>query len=282
MSDSRTSSRQPAQAAGDGTRSIVRTVALLRQIAASNYAGTRLVDLARATNLSAATTHRILACLVREGLVMQRTGRKHYFLGPLAWEFGLASGTHFNAKEIGAPLLRRLARATGDTVFLTVRSGADSVVVDRAEGAYPIKVLTQEIGARRPLGSTVGGLAMLLDLPPGEIDRIVQANAGRLSGYGHLSEAVLRRMLRRSRSLGYALNENDILDGVTGIGVPVPHAFGPPSAALSVIAISARMTPERRARIAVELKESARQLARSLAGESPRVSLLHPRAAPRE
>lgn len=250
----------------DGTQSIVRAVALLKEIAAHNFAGTRLVDLANDTDLKAATAHRILACLAREGLVMRRRGTRQYFLGPVAYELGLASNMHFNLKEICAPVLRRLARTTGDTVFLTVRSGADSVVIDRAEGGYPIKVLTQEVGARRPLGSTVGGLALLLELTRDEVGQIVAANAQRLTRYGHLSEAVLRRMIRRSRSIGYGLNENDIFEGVTGVGVAVPHGFGRPSAALSVVAISPRLAPGRRDEVVKLLRESARQLGQALSG----------------
>jgi DNA-binding IclR family transcriptional regulator len=251
----------------DGTQSITRAVSLLREIAAHNFAGSRLVDLAAHTDLKAATAHRILASLVREGLVMHRRGSRQYFLGPLAYELGLASSMHFNLKEMSAPMLRRLARTTGDTVFLTVRSGADSVVIDRAEGGYPIKVLTQEIGARRPLGSTVGGLALLLELDDEEVEQIVAANTPRLARYGHLSVEVLRRMIGRSRSLGYGLNENDIFEGVTGVGVAIPHGFGRPSAALSVIAISSRWTPERREEVVTLLKESARQLGQVLSGE---------------
>ncbi len=251
----------------EGTQSIVRAVELLKEIAAHNFAGTRLVDLASDTDLKAATAHRILGCLVREGLVMHRRGSKQYFLGPLAYELGLASSMHFNLKETSAPLLRRLARTTGDTVFLTVRSGADSVVIDRAEGSYPIKVLTQEVGTRRPLGSTVGGLALLLDLSDEELKQLVSANAHRLTRYGHLSEKVLWRMIRRSQSIGYGLNENDILEGVTGVGAAVPHGFGRPSAALSVIAISARLAPARRDEVVTLLKESARQLGQVLSGE---------------
>lgn len=256
-----------AQGGRDGTQSIARAVSLLKEIAAHNFTGSRLVDLAAHTDLKAATAHRILASLIREGLVMHRRGTKQYFLGPLAYELGLASSMHFNLKEMSAPMLRRLARTTGDTVFLTVRSGADSVVIDRAEGGYPIKVLTQEIGARRPLGSTVGGLALLLELGDEEVEQIAATNAPRLTRYGNLSVEVLRKMIGRSRSLGYGLNENDIFEGVTGVGVAIPHGFGRPSAALSIIAISSRWTPERREEVVKLLKDSARQLGQVLSGD---------------
>lgn len=263
----RPGARGSAPPPSGGTQSIGRAVALLKEVAARNFAGSRLVDLARDVELKPATAHRVLACLVREGLVMQRHGTKLYFLGPLSYELGLASSMHFGVKEIGAPLLRRLARLTGDTVFLTVRSGADSVVIDRAVGGYPIKVLTQEVGARRPLGSTVGGLALLLALPDDELAGIVAANAQRLTRYGQLTEQVLWRMIRRSQALGYGLNENDIFDGVTGVGVAVPHRYGRPSVALSVVAISPRLAAGRRAEVAGLLEESAQQLSRALAGE---------------
>jgi DNA-binding MarR family transcriptional regulator len=46
-----------------GTQSIERALLLLREIAAHNRAGSRLLDLATRTNLQRPTVHRMLKCL---------------------------------------------------------------------------------------------------------------------------------------------------------------------------------------------------------------------------
>lgn len=249
-----------------GTQSIDRAVQLLRHVATHNSAGLTLAQAARESGLKVPTAHRILASLCEHGLVMQKSPRKEYFLGQLAYELGLAANCHFNLRELCAPVLTRLSRMTEDTVFLTTRNGPDSVVIERKEGAYPIKVLTQMVGERRPLGSTVAGVALLAALPEAEVEDVIARNRTRLTRYGALSEAVLRRMLARARRLGYALNDGDVIPQVTGIGVAIPTRLGTPYAALSVVALSHRLGGKRRDEVAALLNVEARKLSQTLSG----------------
>ena len=249
-----------------GTQSIDRAVQLLKNVATHNSAGLTLAQAARESGLKVPTVHRILASLCEHGLIAQKGPGKEYFLGQLAYELGLAANCQFNVRELAGPVLARLSRITADTVFLTTRSGPDSVVLDRKEGSYPIKVLTQMVGERRPLGSTVAGVALLAALPPQEAEDVIRKNQPRLNRYGMLSEAVLRRMLERARALGYALNDGDVLPEVCGIGVAIPSRLGTPYAALSVVALKQRLTGPRRDEVAALLAAEAGKLSDTLAG----------------
>ena len=247
-----------------GTQSIERTVEILKRVGSQNTAGITLAEIARQAKLNTSTAHRILGCLVKEGLLMQKGSKRAYFLGMLTYELGLASNSHFNLQALCSPVLNRLARLTGDTVFLTVRSGSDSVVIQRAEGTYPIKVLTQTVGERRPLGTTAGGVALLTAMPVSEREKIIATSSYRLHGYGKFSESLLKKVLERSIKLGYALNENDFLAGVTGVGVTVPNMLGSSYAALSVIALSERLGENRRNEVVEMIRIEAAVLAKAL------------------
>lgn len=255
----------PTQA-GTGTQSIDRAIRLLKEIATHNSAGLTLAQAARESGLKVPTVHRILASLCEHGLAMQKRSGKEYFLGQLAYELGLAANCHFNLRELCGPVLVRLSRITGDTVFLTTRSGPDSVVIERKEGSYPIKVLTQMVGERRPLGSTVAGVALLAALSEAEVEDLIMKNRDRLNRYGMLSEKVLRQMLERSRKLGYALNDEDVIPEVAAIGVAIPTRLGTPYAALSVVALKKRLTGSRRDEVAALIAEEAGKLSDTLAG----------------
>src|SRR5215208_7421692 len=143
------------------TQSRERALMLMREIAAHNRTGTRLLDLASRTGLQRPTVHRMLKCLTLENMVQQDPESHRYFLGPMVFELGLTAAPRFNLREICNPAMNRIAEATGDTVFLTQRSGLDAVCVDRHEGTFPIKTFTLEIGMRRPLGVGTGSLAIL-------------------------------------------------------------------------------------------------------------------------
>jgi len=249
-----------------GTQSIDRTIQVLKTVASHNVGGITLAEIARQADLKTPTAHRILSCLVQAGLLMQRGTRKEYFLGMLAYEIGLAANCHFNLRELCAPVLARLGRATGDTAFLTKRSGADSVVIDRQEGSYPVKVLTQMIGESRPLGTTAGGLALLAACAGEEREDMIRRNRARLGRYGKLTESGLRGMLERAAEIGYALNDGDLIPEVTGIGVAIPTALGTPYVALSVVGLRGRLEGPRRERTVALLKEEAARLGGILAG----------------
>ncbi len=236
--------------AGGGTQSIERAAQVLRLIASRNSVGQRLVDISKQAKLERPTAHRILKCLASEGLVKQDPETRRYFLGHLIFELGLAAASSFNLRDICHPSLLRLAEISGDTVFLTIRSGADSVCIDRVEGKFPIKTFTLDVGTRRPLGVGAGGLALLMKLPSETQLAIVSANALRLGAYNNLTVPAVMKLLKRSRELGFALNDAQVTPGSTSLGLPIRSRSGEPVLAISIGAISSRMTKERKKELA--------------------------------
>ncbi len=243
-----------------GTQSIERAAHLLRIIASHNSAGLRLVDISKQATLERPTAHRILKCLMVEGLVRQNPETHRYFLGHLIFELGLAASSSFNLRDICHPSLVRLAEKSGDTVFLTIRSGADSVCIDRVEGSFPIKTLTLEVGTRRPLGVGAGGLALLMKLPEQAQQEIVSANALRLAAYNNLTVPAVMKLLKRCRELGFALNDAQVTPGSTSVGLPIRSRSGEPILAISVGAISSRMTEDRQKELVSMLRVEIKTL----------------------
>lgn len=247
-----------------GTQSIERALTLMREIAAHNRTGSRLLDLASRTGLQRPTVHRMLKCLTLENMVQQDPETHRYYLGSMVFELGLTAAPRFNLREICHPAMNRIAEATGDTVFLTQRSGLDSVCIDRQEGAFPIKTFTLEIGMRRPLGVGTGSLAILSALPDEEVRDIVAANAPRLPEYG-LSQQSLLAQVKRAQKLGYAVREMPTLAGVRSIGHALHNQSGVAFAALSVSTISSRMNEKRVLELASMLKNETRLVEKHVA-----------------
>lgn len=247
-----------------GTQSVQRAALLVRVIASRSRTGLRLAEVVQHSHLERSTARRILKCLVAEGLVMQSSESRRYFLGPLVFELGLAAAPQFNLVDICRPSLQRIAEKTADTVFLTVRSGHDSVCLDRREGSFPIKTLTLDVGTRRPLGVGAGGLALLMLLPDEAVEEIVSANAVRFGTYNRLTVPALMKMLANSRALGYALNDIHITPGASSLGMPIVNRWGHPFAAISVGAIQSRMTEERQPEITRIIQAEVRLLEKAM------------------
>lgn len=257
-------SSRASGSARSGTQSIERAATLVRAIAARSRTGLRLSEAVQHSHLERSTARRILKCLVDEGFVMQEERTRRYFLGPLVFELGLAAAPQFNLVDQCRPALQRIAEKTHDTVFLVVRSGYTSVCIDRKEGSYPIKALTLDVGTRRPLGAGAGGIALLLPLPDAAVDEIIQANAVQLAAYNKLILPALVTMLKRSRKLGYALNDTHITPGAISVGLPICNRFGTPFAAITVGAVSSRMTGARQREIVAILRTEIALLERAL------------------
>lgn len=239
---------------------------VMRVIASRNGEGMRLVDVSRFAKLEQSTAHRILKCLIAEGMVKRDPGTRRYHLGYLIFELGLAAASEFNVRSICQPSLVRLSERSGDTVFLTIRSGFDTVCLDRKEGTFPIKTLTLDIGTRRPLGVGAGGIALLMLLADRTVDEIVNANALRLARYGDLTVPAVLRLIGQSRDLGYALNDSHITPGATSVGLPIRSQYGVPFLAISIGAISSRMSGERQRELVGFLREEIDVIERSLSG----------------
>jgi DNA-binding IclR family transcriptional regulator len=249
-----------------GTQSIERAACVMRVIASRNATGLRLVDISRHAKLERPTAHRILRCLIAEGMVRQDPETRHYFLGHLIFELGLAASSNFNLRDICHPSLVRLAEKTGDTVFLTIRSGYDTVCIDRKEGSFPIRTLTLDVGTRRPLGVGAGGLALLMSLPDQTVDEVISANALRLGAFNKLTVRSLMRLVKRCKELGYALNDAQVTPGATSVGLPICSRFDEPFLAISIGAISSRMSEKRQRELASLIRGEVARLEASLEG----------------
>lgn len=228
-----------------GTQGIRRVVGMLKMLAQHQESGLRFVDVARLCGLEAPTAHRMLKALETEGMVARDASSRRYRLGTLVFELGLVAAPQFNLRELCAASLQRLADATGDSSFLFIRRGNDSVCVSRVQGHYPIQTPVVTVGSRQPLGVNAGGLAILLALAPAEVDKVVQAIRPRIGAYGELDERDLMDAVAAGHTHGYASIGEKAVPGVTAIGLAVRNPFGTPVAALAIAAISSRMTPAR-------------------------------------
>lgn len=249
--------------APEGTQSVQRAAMLLRVIASHNRAGLRVVDLCRLTGLRRPTVHRLLQCLASESLVVRNARTRNYHLGGMLYELGLTAAPPVRLADLSRKDLRALADATGDMVFLTLRSGPDAVCVDRQEGAFWIRTYTLEVGTRRPLGIGAGSLAILSALPEGEIRRAIDANRERLAAYNGLTARRLLRMVRQAQARGFAVHDGSV-SGARAIGVPIRDTHGEPVAGISVSAITSRMQEPRWPQLVALLRDHAASIERAL------------------
>lgn len=227
-----------------GTQSIRRAVDVLREVATYNKNGVRLVDLVEHLGLERSTTHRILQCLIYEGLLVEKHPGNRYVLGPLAFELGLAAGKRFNLADELRPHMQAVANETQDVVFLSVRSGLATSCIARVEGNYPIKAYTRSIGDRRPLGFGCVGTIVLASLPDNKVRELLQKNDQALRTFGGTDASQAFQKVLEARATGYALHERPT-HGLSAVASGIYSANGNLLAVMSVCALTSRMQADR-------------------------------------
>lgn len=235
-----------------GTQSLERAVSVLRVIASRGRQGLRLKDVAEISGLSVSTSFRMLQYLLSEGLLDKNQMAGKYHLGPLIYELGLLARPRYSLSEVCDQSMQNLAEKTQDTVYLSERSGLEAVCTLRKLGDYPVKVMPLDVGIRRPLGVGAGGLAILGAMAEEEAESIIQSIGDNIHHFGQLTPSSLRRFVTQAKQQGYSYMPGATpLTGAVGVAFPANS----PLAAISISAISSRMTEQRQAEIAQMIKQ---------------------------
>jgi DNA-binding IclR family transcriptional regulator len=248
-----------------GTQSIERAVALLREISARGHFGWQISDLAARCHLGKSTAHRILACLVRERLVKQRTGDRHYMPGPMLFELGLSLPALNDLQHAARSRLATLSKRMSAVAYLSFRSGDDFVCAVRV-GPQDLKALTIFPGARRPLITSAGGIAILLELPVPEARAIIRRNFATLKESGSSKERArgFRAMLERTRAEGFSINEGYQVQGMNAFGVALRDTNGHPFASVALAGPSSVLPIEQLAHIRKMLQSAVEDVQAAL------------------
>ena len=246
-----------------GTQSVERTLHLLRAIATRGHFGWRLTDLIAHCGMSRSTAHRLLTCLVRERLLSFRPSNRHYVLGPLLFELSLSLPEHYPdfVRACHEPM-SRITRQFGGVTYLIVRSHADAVCVARV-GVPSLKGMTVEVGTRKPLMSTVGGIAILIALGADERRRIVEQNRKDMRQHEMPRFDSLEKVLRDSLRQGFAVNHGVIVPDINAVGFAVNDPIGEPFAALVASGSANDFPASRTKQIMTKLSEEGAQIARA-------------------
>jgi len=247
------------------TQSLDRALALLDLVVASADTGLSLAPLAAAAGLSKPTAHRLLTGLRNAGLIDYNPASRLFSPAFKLYQMGQKVGGRFDVAQLAGPGMDRIAEATEDTVYLSIRSGDQAICVARRTGAFPIRTLTLEVGDSRPLGLGAGNLALLAALPDGECEQVIARNHALYRGHPNFDAQSLREYVARTRADGYALNYGLMMPEMAAIGVALHNPDGTVNAALSVAAIKTRMQADRRAQIVGLLRQEAAEIERMLA-----------------
>jgi DNA-binding IclR family transcriptional regulator len=225
-------------------------------LAAGREKGVPLAEVVRSAGLTRPTAHRIIQVLIEEGIVERNAKSGGYAIGQQVPELALARQSRSPLLAAAEPFLTDASRQLGDTLFLTVRTGLDALCVARRIGAYPVQILSIEVGARRPLGVSSAGVAILAAMSSHEARKIVLANQVRFAAYRTNASTILNQ-IAAARRKGYGLRDIGLVPGTKSMSAWIRGPDGDPAAAITISAIRSRLNPRRESEVAEILVKAA-------------------------
>jgi len=242
-------------AVGSATQSLDRAMDLLEVVVGHTASGISLGSVAAIVGLSKPTAHRLLTGLRNGGMIDYDVGERLFFPAFKLYSMGQAAATRFDVIEVAAASVDRLAEDTGDTVFLSARSGDFVVCVARRMGAFPIKTLTLEVGDVRPLGVGANGVALLAALRDDEVERNLERHKLALRAWPRFDAASIRLYVAAARKNGLAFQEGLLMPEMSSLALGIRSTGGRIDAAISLAAINSRLQEPRRSSLANMLRQ---------------------------
>lgn len=216
--------------------------------------------IARKTGLPRSTAHHLLRSLITFGYLLQDGEAQPYKLAPRLFKLTGRAWTQGQLAEISVPFIDELSRRTGEGTSLAIlREGVVSVVAKRdSEG--PVRVV-QKVGTVRPIYCTAVGKILAAWLPEKELDDIIgRIVFERTTANTITAPAVLKLELARIRANGFAVDNEEHIEGIRCIAAPVRDHSGKVCAALCIVGPKNRFSPRRRKELRGPLLDVAEKL----------------------
>lgn len=203
-----------------------------------------LTDLAERLGESQAVVFRMLRTLEDGGYVQRDLASKRYRLGLRVWELGCRAVNRMGLVEVARPVVKWLAGETGETSYLALARGTETIYVDVVEGGEPLRVYA-EPGMRVPLYLTASGKAVLAHSDPSVLEAVVRAGLPRQTPRTITTASRLKDRLEEIRRTGVSVNLEERRPDICAAASPIFDRTGECVAAVGVSGPSMRFRGER-------------------------------------
>ena len=220
-----------------------------------------LVGIMEATGLAKPTVHRIATLLVDAGMLSREAEGRRFAPGPRLTQLALKSLTHPTWRAPRHAILQALVKEFNETCNLTMLDGPEVVYLDRVEANWPLRLHFQT-GSRVPAHASASGKLLLALMPSRERKRLLDA----MSFERHTANTLTDRRafeaeLRRIRKQRFATDNEEYLEGMVCVAVPVESKTRKVPAALAVHAPASRLPLEQMLLGQPALRRSAARIA---------------------
>lgn len=208
------------------TRISLETINLIRALD-----GAQLSEIADRLDLAKSTVHRHLKTLEKEGYII-REGNE-YHIGLKFLHFGEYARNREGIYQPAEEQVLKLANTTNEEVDFTVEEHGRLISLYHSVGQSKKSGL--QVGSYFSMHNTAAGKAMLAELPDERVDAIIDRwGLPPDTSYSITSREQLLDDLEQTRRRGFAINDEELLEGFRSLGATIKNPDGSIFGGLSV------------------------------------------------
>jgi DNA-binding IclR family transcriptional regulator len=201
-------------------------------------------EIARLVGVHKSTVSRLCATLEHAGYLERTQASGKFRLGLRVYQLVGAAPATPDLRTAARPILQALSEKTGETAHLAALENSELITVEVVEGHHLMR-MQGRIGQRQLFHASALGMAILAQLPPGEVDRLLgKGSLERLTPHTVTDRRQLRQRLTEVRTTGYSVDFEGVEDGLRCIGAAIVDQHGGIAGAISVSGPRHRLSPE--------------------------------------
>lgn len=253
--------QKKAMPARNHIEAVARTFRVLQALAEGPA---ELRQIAGRSRLGKSSAFRILYTLKELGYVEQPGLNAPYRLSLSLLALARRPAGELTLAALARADLARLRDEFGESAWLAEWRGNGVILTEAAQAHHKLR-LSLDLGDVCPLHASAVGKAVAAHLPAGELKRLL--GGGRLPRFTPrtiTSRSRLAAELAKVRRQGFALNDEETVEGAFLAGAPVFDAGGRVCAAVSLSAPTVRCVPAKRQAMIAAVKRAAAAISQEL------------------
>jgi DNA-binding IclR family transcriptional regulator len=222
-----------------------------------------LAEISRRLGAPRSTTHNLVKTLAVQGF-LEKVSHDEYALGPAIIALTQSVRVNVELRDRAAPLLRHLADACRESVYLAIPYGDQALYIYAVES--PRRLLARSaVGDRFQLHSTSVGKAMLATLADDDVRaRVTRAGLVQTTDATVTSVDALLEELAATRRRGYSIDRSENRPGIYCLGAPLYDAHVALVGAISISGADPAIVESRLPELVQRLVTTAEEISRRM------------------
>lgn len=247
---------------------VISKVLLILEALQGSSAGLGLKAICDLTGIHKSTAHRFLKHLERERYLI-RTEAGAYLIGPRLSQMSTRGSQSATLQSVARPFLGELWKSTQETVNLAILDQGTVLYVDVIESPHEFR-FSSRVGTRRSLHVTALGKALAAFLPAELRENILSSITFQpATPHTILNLLQFREELQKIREQGYAVDDEEAVQGARCVSAPILNSANEAIAAVSVSGPVTRVGPNQVAGLAGAVSSAAHAISAAMGFSQP-------------